>query len=248
MSEEYSRTIRFTEDLAYVQPTAPLPSWLKGFLVTSVHPNENSLVDAAIEAASILNDFWFKVAYDAHRIDGEVPYEGAECMWIPGCDSCAFVALRPDENDVDVFLCAKAIVEECRKGADWKQPTHVSRIIPIEKAASELELDELARRVLAKHFPPRDVDADPVTFEVHYEEHSAQRHFHSSDVNRIVAKHVPDVGYQVNLRNPDKTILVVNAGGSMLMSVVSQYDALDHFNVHRAAFEDKLADTVPSAA
>ena len=114
----YSRTVRLTDDLSYVPPAAPLPSGLKGFLVTSVHLNENAVVDAAIEASNILNDYWFKVAYDAHRIDGEKPYEKAECMWIPGCDSSAFMALRPDDNDVDVGLCARAIVQECQKGAD----------------------------------------------------------------------------------------------------------------------------------
>ncbi len=247
MSDDYSRTVRLTDDLSYVPPAAPLPSWLKGFLVTSVHLNENAVVDAAIEASNILNDYWFKVAYDAHRIDGEKPYEKAECMWIPGCDSSAFIALRPDDNDVDVGLCARAVVEECKKGANWKQPTHVSRIVPVEKCASELELNALASDVLARRFPPRDVDADPIAFAVHYEEHSAIRHFSSSDVNRIVAEHVPDVGYEVNLKTPKKTVLVVNAGGTMMMSVVDDYDALGHFNVHRAAFDDKPSDHVPKS-
>ena len=243
----HSRTVRLTDDLSYVPPAAPLPSWLKGFLVTSVHLNENAVVDAAIEASNILNDYWFKVAYDAHRIDGEKPYEKAECMWIPGCDSSAFIALRPDDNDVDVGLCARAIVQECQKGADWKQPTHVSRIVPVEKCASEFELNALASDVLARRFPPRDVDADPIAFAVRYEEHSAIRHFSSSDVNRIVAEHVPDVGYEVNLKTPKKTVLVVNAGGTMMMSVVDDYDALGHFNVRRAAFDDKPSDHVPTS-
>jgi tRNA(Ser,Leu) C12 N-acetylase TAN1 len=244
MSDEYSRTVRLSEDLSYVQPTAPLPSWLKGFFVTAVSKGQERVVDAAIEASNILNDYWFKVAYDAHRIDGEKPYERAEAMWIPGCDACAFVALRPDDNDANVYMCAKAIVEECRKGADWKQPTHVARIVPVEKSSSELELDALARDVLPKHFPPRG-DSEPITFGIHYEEHSPMRHFSSTDVNRVVGSHVPDEGYKVDLKNPRFTICVVNAGGSMMMSVVEAYDALGHFNIHRAAFEDKLSDTVP---
>lgn len=246
MSVERSRTVRLSEDLSYVQPTAPLPSWLKGFFVTAVSKGQDSVVQAAIEASNILNDYWFKVAYDAHRIDGEKPYERAEAMWIPGCDACAFVALRPDDNDANVYMCAKAIVEECRKGADWKQPTHVARIVPVEKSSSELELDALARDVLSKHFPERGGDSEPVTFGIHYEEHSPMRHFSSTDVNRVVGSHVPDEGYKVDLKNPRFTICVVNAGGSMMMSVVEAYDALGHFNVHRAAFEDKLSDTVPA--
>ena len=246
MSVEHSRTVRLSEDLSYVQPTAPLPSWLKGFFVTAVSKGQDSVVQAAIEASNILNDYWFKVAYDAHRIDGEKPYERAEAMWIPGCDACAFVALRPDDNDANVYMCAKAIVEECRKGADWKQPTHVARIVPVEKSSSELELDALARDVLSKHFPERGGDSEPVTFGIHYEEHSPMRHFSSTDVNRVVGSHVPDEGYKVDLKNPRFTICVVNAGGSMMMSVVEAYDARGHFNVHRAAFEDKRSDTVPA--
>jgi len=246
MSVEHSRTVRLSEDLSYVQPTAPLPSWLKGFFVTAVSKGQDSVVQAAIEASNILNDYWFKVAYDAHRIDGEKPYERAEAMWIPGCDACAFVALRPDDNDANVYMCAKAIVEECRKGADWKQPTHVARIVPVEKSSSEIELDALARDVLSKHFPERGGDSEPVTFGIHYEEHSPMRHFSSTDVNRVVGSHVPDEGYKVDLKNPRFTICVVNAGGSMMMSVVEAYDALGHFNVHRAEFEDKLSDTVPA--
>ena len=117
----------------------------------------------------------------------------------------------------------------------------------MEKCASELELNALASDVLARRFPPRDVDADPVAFAVRYEEHSAIRNFSSSDVNRIVAEHVPDVGYEVNLKTPKKTVLVVNAGGTMMMSVVDDYDALGHFNVRRAAFDDKPSDHVPTS-
>lgn len=36
MSDEYSRTVKLSDDLSYVQPTAPLPSWLKGFFVRVV--------------------------------------------------------------------------------------------------------------------------------------------------------------------------------------------------------------------
>ena len=119
----------------------------------------------------------------------------------------------------------------------------------MEKCASEFELNALASDVLARRFPPRDVDADPIAFAVRYEEHSAIRHFSSSDVNRIVAEHVPDVGYEVNLKKqtPKKTVLVVNAGGTMMMSVVDDYDALGHFNVRRAAFDDKPSDHVPTS-
>jgi len=105
MSDD-SYKLRLTEDLSYVQPTAPLPSWIKGFFITAVHANENAIVDAAIEACEKLNDYWFKVAYEPHRVDGEKPFTHAEALWIPGCDSCAFIALRPDDNDANVFLLA----------------------------------------------------------------------------------------------------------------------------------------------
>ena len=63
-------------------------------------------------------------------------------------------------------------------------------------------------------------------------------------MNRIVASFVPEVGYKVDLKNPQKTILVINAGGSAMMSVVENYDKLFHFNVNRAV-HDKLSAHVP---
>lgn len=67
-----------------------------------------------------MNDYWFKVVYDVYCIDGEKLYECVEVMWIFGCDVCVFVVFWLDDNDVNVYMCAKVIVEECRKGADWK--------------------------------------------------------------------------------------------------------------------------------
>jgi hypothetical protein len=247
MSDEYSRTVKLSDDLSYVPPTAPLPSWLKGFFVTTMQHGEDAVVKAAVEASNILNDYWFKMAYDAHRLDGEKPYDKAEAMWIPGVDHCAFVALRPDDNDVNVYLVGKAIIEECRTGADWKQPTSVCRIVPVEKTASELDFERLANEMCAKHFPKRSADEEPITFEVHYEEHGALHHLRASDVNRTIAKYVPNVGYEVDLKNPKYTIVCINAGGSFMMSVVEQYDALRHFNVHTAVHE-KLSDTVPASS
>ena len=50
-----------------------------------MHHGEDAVVKAAVEASNILNDYWFKMAYDAHCLDGEKPYDKAEAMWIPGC-------------------------------------------------------------------------------------------------------------------------------------------------------------------
>ena len=246
MSDD-SYSLRLTEDLSYVHPTAPLPSWIKGFFITALHCNDNAIVDACIEACEKLNDMWFRVAYEPHRVDGEKPFTKAEALWIPGCESCAFVALRPDDTDANVALLAKALVDECREGADWVQPTHVARVVPIERCAAELDLPALAKEIVGRHFPPRDDDdddAEPITFEVHFENHQPLYRYHASDVNRIVASFVPEVGYKVDLKNPQKTILVINAGGSAMMSVVENYDKLFHFNVNRAV-HDKLSAHVP---
>ena len=58
-----------------------------------------------------------------------------------------------------------------------------------------------------------------------------------------------EVIVEVNLKKqtPKKTVLVVNAGGTMMMSVVDDYAALGHFNVRRAAFDDKPSDHVPTS-
>lgn len=91
----------------------PLPSWLKGFLVTS--KKREDVAAAGREIANLCNDLFFKLAYDDLGVpasmvkpgETEVPYDFAEPLLIPGCPGSVFVALRPDNNTVNVRMIAE---------------------------------------------------------------------------------------------------------------------------------------------
>jgi len=88
---------------------------------------------------------------------------------------------------------------------------------------------------------------------VHYEEHSPAVHLHKLEVETMVADMVPGDSYKVNpmlqtlkpepfalkpkvdLQKAQRTILVLTAGGSVCMSVVTGYDAeMHHFHIYSA--------------
>jgi len=229
----------------------PLPPWLKGFLVTS--KKREDVAAAGREIANLCNDLFFKLAYDDLGVpasmvkpgETEVPYDFAEPLLIPGCPGSVFVALRPDNNTVNVRMIAEDLIEEADKvgAAGWTKTSHVQRLIPVERVAPEFDLDRLAAAVIDEHFP-RVKTTDDVkpghklpTFRVHYEEHSAAMHLHKIDVEKKVADMVPS-DYEVNLNDPTLTILVSVAGGSCMMSVVQGYashEKFHHFHIHSAS-------------
>lgn len=213
----------------------PLPPWLKGFLVTST--NSSNVRRAGEEVAQLLNDFWFQVAYNTGLAEGHVPFERAESLLVPGSPGACFVALKPDNNDMSPVLLATDIMQEVEKGEGWTRTQHVARIIPVEGIVPEGEWKELAKLITNKHFPAKPIApaaGHPLpTYRVHYEEHSPATHMHSKDVAETVAGMVPTDCYKVNLKEADRTILCVVAGGSAMMSVVQGYDKkLHHFRVH----------------
>ena len=125
--------------------------------------------------------------------------------------------------------------------AGWTKTQHTQRIIPVESLAPEANLDALAQKIVDGHFPeiPPSERKDPLpSFRVHYEEHSAAMHMHATDVMRRVADFVPKDSYRVDLESPERTILVVVAGGSVMMSVVKGYgmsEKYHHFHIHSAS-------------
>jgi tRNA(Ser,Leu) C12 N-acetylase TAN1 len=135
------------------------------------------------------------------------------------------------------------LIEEADKvgAAGWTKTKHARRIIPVERIAPEADLDALSKKLVDEHFPeiPPGERKDPLpSFRVHYEEHSPAMHLHATDVMRRVADFVPKDSYRVDLESPERTILVVVAGGSALMSVVKGYgmsEKYHHFHIHSAA-------------
>ena len=91
----------------------PLPPWLKGFLVTS--KGANDVRRAGEEVSKLCNDKFFQLAYDDVGVprsmvkpgETQVPYDFAEVLLVPGCPGSVFVALRPDNNTINVRLIAE---------------------------------------------------------------------------------------------------------------------------------------------
>jgi len=222
----------------------PLPSWLKGFLVTSKAPSD--VRRAGLEVTNILGEFFFKLAYDDVNVPAsmvkpgstEVPYDTAEAILVPGSPGTVFVALRPDECTVDPAFLAAAIVEEADKvGAEgWTKTAHTQRIIPVEAVAPEMKYLTLAKKIVDTHFPAPRVTGDPVTFAERYEEHSPAVHLCGTEVCKNIADLVTDPSYEVDLEHPMRTILVIVAGGSVMMSVVEGYDKLHRFHIHSKTY------------
>ena len=133
----------------------PLPPWLKGFLVTSRNKGDMRL--AGEEIAKLCNDDFFKLAYDDVGVprsmvkpgETEVPYDFAEALLVPGCPGSVFVALRPDDNTVNVRLIAEELIEEADKvgAAGWTKTSHTARLIPVESIAPEYDIEALAAKM-----------------------------------------------------------------------------------------------------
>jgi tRNA(Ser,Leu) C12 N-acetylase TAN1 len=238
----------------------PLPPWLRGFLVTAKHKTKMRLAGQEVE--QLLNSKSFP-----HK---EL-YARAEALLVPGCPGTVFVALRPDDTDAqgrqNVRLIAETLIQEIdrdyeeaeafdqfTKTSTVPKAPHVARILPVERIAPETEIDQVALSVIGEHFPKIDSPEGTAkwasenglpTFRVRYEEHSPAMHLSSVEIQRRVADLVPD-DYAVDLRAPDETVLVVVAGGSVLMSVVRGYDAEEKFHHFRVG--RKSTGSTPSSA
>ena len=81
---------------------------------------------AAKESAKVLNDTYFSMSYNAHRIQGERPFKEAVPMYIDTPHSALFVALKPDDTDASPALLAKAVLEEAAEGT-WAKLQHLCR-------------------------------------------------------------------------------------------------------------------------
>jgi hypothetical protein len=158
----------------------PLPPWLRGFLVTA-RKREHAAV-AGEEVASLCDDIFLREIDGVGGSREKTPPAGkrnarstrvfAESLLIPGCPGSVFVAIKPDDADVDVVALAEKIIEDvdddaARADVCWSRTAHAQRIIPVERIAPEYDLERLAREVIAKKFPARGRATDrgpPPTF------------------------------------------------------------------------------------
>ena len=144
----------------------PLPSWLKGFCVTSKAPSD--VRRAGLEVCNLLADWFFKLSYDDVSVPWSSParrrsYDTAEAILVPGSPGTIFVALRPDNTTVDPVLLARALIEEAdHVGAEgWTKTAHTQRIIPVESIAPEMDYLQLAKQIVSQRFPEIQPQLEP---------------------------------------------------------------------------------------
>ena len=122
----------------------PLPPWLRGFLVTA-RKREHAAV-AGEEVASLCDDIFLREIDGVGGSREKTPPAGkrnarstrvfAESLLIPGCPGSVFVAIKPDDADVDVVALAEKIIEDvdddaARADVCWSRTAHAQRIIPV---------------------------------------------------------------------------------------------------------------------
>ncbi|WIA13255.1 hypothetical protein OEZ85_006843 [Tetradesmus obliquus] len=115
---------------------------------------------------------------------------------------------------------------------------HLMRLLPVSHTCgiSKDEITAMAAKVAAQHFPTGD-DAASIEFAVEFE-HRANDKLDRKEVIDIVAKAV-QAPHKVNLRTPQKTIIVQLVRTVCCICVVPSYKELSRFNVRKLA-EDEL--------
>ncbi|GAB2287058.1 hypothetical protein Dimus_021444 [Dionaea muscipula] len=144
-----------------------------------------------------------------------------------GCNGVVFISMRKREGDPG----PKEIVQHMMESAAANRK-HMSRfllrVLPIEVTcySSEEEISRAIKPTIAHHFP---VEAgSPIKFAVLYEARA------NSGIDRMkiidtVAKSVPDP-HKVNLKDPEKTIVVQIVKTICLIGVVEKYKELAKYN------------------
>lgn len=147
-----------------------------------------------------------------------------------GCGSLVFVKTkRPIEPDVFV----EKICQECLDSKQ-KSTRYTQKLTPIvdSVSASIDELKKLAKQVLAPHFH-KEKDQQPLKFAIQV----TKRNFNvipRDEIIKNIAECVGrDHGHKVDLKNYDKLILVECFKSNIGMSVVSNYERLERYNLQQ---------------
>lgn len=110
----------------------------------------------------------------------------------------------------------------------------------------------LEEEILPQHFnihqpvPPKtyyDAYKGPITFAIHYEHHGKSL-VDRSELMKRVGELLPSPDFKVDLQDQDQTIFVIVYHEVALISVLPQWQAMQHYNVHELV-EEKLRQGAP---
>ncbi|PKA58575.1 hypothetical protein AXF42_Ash008862 [Apostasia shenzhenica] len=147
-----------------------------------------------------------------------------------GCNGCIFVQMQKWHGDPSPAAIAQHMISSA---ALTKK--HISRfilrVLPAEVTcyASEEEITEAIKPLIAQYFP--DDTSTPQKFAVLYEARSNTGIERMTIIN-AVAKSVPQP-HKVDLKNPDKTIIVQIAKTICMVGVVERYKELAKYNLRQ---------------
>lgn len=147
-----------------------------------------------------------------------------------GCECVVFFKTRKPVDPVDFV---ERICQESHEHS-IKNTRHTQKLTPItfSVSASMEEVTKLAKKVLAPHFH-KEEGQEPVKFAVKV----SARNFNTIDKMDIIQKVAEcvgrDYGHKVDLKKYDKLVLVECFKNNIGMSVVSNYDKYQKFNLQQ---------------
>lgn len=172
------------------------------------------------------------------RVKKKARFSGSET----GCHGIIFVRMRKDSSGPTPVELAQAIVQSA---ADTKKTCtrHCLRVMPAEATmyASVEEVQRAAKSVILQHFPAGS-EQSPIKFAIVCESR-ANTSVDKKEFIRTVAELVPQP-HIVDLKHPDKTILVQIVKTTCVVGVVDKFKELAKYNIRQLTSE---AQAVPES-
>lgn len=147
-----------------------------------------------------------------------------------GCNGCIFIQMHKRVGDPGPAAIVQRMI-----GSAASSRKHMSRfilrVVPAEMTcyASEEEISKAIKPLIAQYFP--NEGSSPQKFAVLYEARSNTGIERMTIIN-AVAKSVPKP-HKVDLKNPDKTIIVQIARTICIVGVVERYKELAKYNLRQ---------------
>lgn len=155
-----------------------------------------------------------------------------------GCECLVFIKMKKPAEP------AALVQALCQDAAATKQKKSrfIQKLSPVTDSvsASVEELEKLCDKVLAPHFHG---DADPTKFAIQV----TRRNFNSLEKDDIIKRVARAVGprHTVDLKNYDKLVMVECYKNNIGMSVVSEYQKLEKYNLEQI-FEKDMGESTLS--
>ncbi|KAL0929008.1 hypothetical protein M5K25_000947 [Dendrobium thyrsiflorum] len=146
-----------------------------------------------------------------------------------GCNGCIFVQMHRRPGDPSPVAVAHQMISSAAS-TKKHMSRFILRVLPAEVTcyASEEDISKSIKPLIEQYFP---LDTSPLKFAVLYEARSNTGIERMAIIN-AVAKSVPQP-HKVDLKNPDKTIIVQIAKTICLIGVVEKYKEFAKFNLRQ---------------